>query len=44
MVYKHNRMSIPSNAEDSVPQLRMMITEIEGIIGHSISANEWQKL
>ena len=44
MVYKQNRMSIPSNAEYSVPQLRMMLTEIEGIIGRSISADEWQKL
>lgn len=44
MIYKQRRMTVPSNAEYSVPQLRMMLTEIEEIIGRSISADEWNKL
>jgi hypothetical protein len=44
MIYGQNRMAIPSNAEYSVPQLRMMIREVEGILNRDIKANEWNKL
>ncbi len=44
MVYKQNRLSIPSNAEYSMPQLRMMIREVEEIIGREITADEWNRL
>jgi hypothetical protein len=37
-------MSLPSNVEYSVPQLRMMIKEAEGIIGRDIAADEWNIL
>jgi len=44
MVYEQHRLAIPSNVEYSVPQLRMMIREAEGIIGHKITADEWNRL
>ena len=44
MVYEWHRMAIPSNIEYSVPQLRMMIREVEGIIGYKITADEWNRL
>ncbi len=44
MIYRQNRMAIPSNAEYSVPQLRMMIREVEGILNRGITMNEWNKL
>lgn len=44
MVYTHHRLSIPSNAELSVPQLKMMIKEVEAIIKRSISADDWNDL
>jgi len=44
MIYGHHRLAIPSNAEYSVPQLRMMIREVEIIIGRKISADEWNNL
>jgi len=44
MVYKNHRLSIPSNTEYSVPQLRMMINEIESITGRVISSDEWNQL
>ena len=44
MVFKQHRMSLPSNVEYSVPQLRMMIKEAEGIIGRDIAADEWNIL
>ncbi|MDI6735521.1 MAG: type II toxin-antitoxin system HicA family toxin [bacterium] len=34
MVYKEHRLAIPSNREYSIPQLKMMIHEIESIIGY----------
>lgn len=44
MVYKYYRLVIPSNAEYSVPQLRMMLREVEQITGRQISAEEWAHL
>ncbi len=44
MVYFHYRLAIPSNAEYSIPQLRVMIKEIEKIIDRKISIDEWNRL
>ena len=44
MIYEQNRMVIPSNAEYSMPQLRMMIREVEGILNRDITVNEWNEL
>ena len=44
MVYGQHRITIPSNMEYSVPQLRMMIREVELIIGRQISTDEWNNL
>jgi len=37
-------LALPSNDEYSVPQLRMMIREVEGIIGRQVSLDEWNRL
>ena len=44
MVYKHHRLTIPSNVEYSVSQLRIMIREVEEIMGREITADEWNEL
>ncbi len=44
LVYQNYRLAIPSNNEYSVPQLKMMIREVEHIIGDKISAEDWQNL
>ena len=44
MVYEQHRLAIPSNAEYSVPQLRMMIREVEEILNRNISSGEWNML
>ncbi len=44
MVYEQYRLAIPSNAEYSVPQLRMMIREVEEIIDNKITAAKWNEL
>jgi hypothetical protein len=41
MVYQQHRLAIPSNVEYSVPQLRMMIRQVEQILGREISAEDW---
>lgn len=44
MVYKEHRLTIPSNREYSVPQLKMMLKEVESIIGRKITIEEWNTL
>ena len=44
MIFGHHRLSVPSNKEYSVPQLRMMLREVEEILGRHISASEWDGL
>ncbi len=44
MVYEQYRLAIPSNAEYSVPQLRMMIREVEEIIDSKVTAAKWNEL
>ena len=44
MIYQQQRLAVPSNAEYSVPQLRMMIQAVEEILGHSITPAEWNEL
>lgn len=44
MVYENHRLTIPSNNEYSVPQLRLMLREVESIIGREITADEWESL
>jgi hypothetical protein len=44
MVISQKRLAIPSNPEYSVPQLRMMVREVENLLGRGISAQEWAGL
>jgi hypothetical protein len=44
MLYEQYRLAIPSNAEYSVPQLRMLIHEVEGILSREVSMDEWNTL
>jgi len=44
MIYQEYRLTIPSNDEYSLPQLRMMIREAEEIIERQITLEEWNSL
>ena len=44
IVFEKHRLAIPSNAEYSIPQLRMMIREVEEILNRKIDLNEWDNL
>lgn len=44
MVHGNNRLTIPSNSEYSMPQLRMMLREVEEIMERQITIDEWNNL
>lgn len=44
MVYEQHRLTVPSNKEYSVPQLRMTLREVEEITGRQVTADEWNAL
>jgi len=44
MRYGSHALAIPSNAEFSVPQLKMLLKEVQQITEKKISLEEWQEL
>jgi hypothetical protein len=44
MILENYRLAIPSNSEYSVSQLRMMLGEVESIVGRPIPPEEWNDL
>jgi len=44
MVFRQNRLTIPSNSEYSVPQLKMMLREVAEILERQITVEEWNSL
>jgi len=44
MVFGNERLTIPSNAEYSVPQLRILLQEVQAILGREVPLAEWSRL
>jgi len=44
MVLGPHRMTIPTNEEYSVPQLRLLLREIGVMLGREVTLEEWQRL
>ncbi len=44
MIFGQHRLTVPSNDEYSIPQVRMMIREIEVITGERINSETWATL
>ncbi len=44
LVYQKQRLAVPTNPEYSVAQLRMMVREVEEMLGREITAEEWDGL
>jgi hypothetical protein len=44
MVYGDDRLAVPSNQEYSIAQLKMMLREVETILGSKISLDRWNNL
>lgn len=43
LVYGQHRLALPSNSEYSVAQLRMMLREVQAILGRAITPEEWEQ-
>ncbi|MBI1928609.1 type II toxin-antitoxin system HicA family toxin [Candidatus Poribacteria bacterium] len=44
MPYENHDLTLPSNREYSVSQLRLLLREVERILGRRISLDEWNRL
>ena len=44
MIIPGHRLAIPSNNEYSIPQLRVIIREVEMLLERQLSAEEWNTL
>jgi hypothetical protein len=44
MVFGSHRQTIPSNSEYSVPQVRMLVRQVESILRRAITPDEWDSL
>ena len=44
MIFGQHRQTIPSNAEYSVPQVRMLLRQAASILGRSVPLDEWDSL
>ena len=44
MISCQHRQTIPTNSEYSVPQLRMLLRQVESILARPISSDEWSSL
>lgn len=44
LVYSNYRLTIPSNYEYSVPQLKMMLKEVKEITGNEFDVDFWNNL
>jgi hypothetical protein len=44
MILGQHRLAIFTNSEFSVPQLRMMVREVQQIVGRDIHPDEWNNL
>jgi hypothetical protein len=44
MVSGQHRQTVPANSEYSVPQIRMLLRQVESILGRPVSLDEWDSL
>jgi hypothetical protein len=44
MVSGQHRQTIATNSEYSVPQIRMLLRQVESILGRPVSLEEWNSL
>jgi len=44
MTFGSHRQTIPTNTEYSVPQIRMLVRQVEAIMEHKISLEDWESL
>ena len=44
MIFGQHRQTIPTDSEFSVPQIRMLLRQVESIVARPVSLAEWDSL
>jgi hypothetical protein len=44
MISSQHRQTIPTNAEYSVPQIRLLLRQVESILARPVSLEEWNSM
>ena len=44
MILGQHRQTVPPNSEFSVPQIRMLLRQVESILGRKLTLDEWDIL
>jgi hypothetical protein len=44
MILGQHRQTIPTNAEYSVPQIRLLLRQVESILARKVALEEWNSL
>ncbi len=44
MIFGQHRQTVPTNSEFSVPQIRMLLRQVESILGRKVSLEGWDSL
>lgn len=44
LMHDRRRLTLPTNSQYSVPQLKMMIQEVEAILEREVTFEEWEGL
>jgi hypothetical protein len=44
LIRANHRLTIPSNTEYSVPQVRLLLREVETILSREVTQDEWASL
>jgi len=44
MIFRQRRQTVPSNPEFSVPQVKMLLRQIEALLERKIPPEEWNSL
>lgn len=44
LIFQQHRQTIPTNSEYSIPQVRMLLRQVESILGRKVSVDEWDLL
>ena len=44
LVLRQHRQTIPTNSEYFIPRIRLLLRQVESILGRSISLQEWDSL
>jgi hypothetical protein len=44
LVWGQHRQTIPTNSEYSVPQIRMLLRQVESILARAVPLDEWESL